>query len=66
MWKQKCLQRLLRKQEKVLASAMKCPQQKMSTNASPLEDGILFTVFWNMFMVEIKKNTTSMNKIKDA
>lgn len=32
----------------------------------PPEDGVLFTVFLKMFMVEIKKRTKSVNKIKDA
>lgn len=41
---------------------MKRPQQKMSTNASSPEDSILFIVFWNMFMVDIKKKTKSVNK----
>jgi len=39
---------------------------KMSWNTSAPEDGILFAVFWNMFMLEVKKKTKSMNKIKDA
>lgn len=38
----------------------------MSKNANPPEDGIFFTVFWNIFMVEIKEKTKSVNKIKDA
>lgn len=29
-------------------------------------DGILFTVFWNIFKVEIKEKTKSVNKTKDA
>lgn len=29
-------------------------------------DGILFTVFWNIFIVEIKEKTKSVNNIKDA
>lgn len=42
-------------QEQVLASAMKCPQQKMPTNASPLEDVVSFMVFWNTFTGKILK-----------
>lgn len=40
--------------------------QKMSKIASSPVDGILFTVFWNIFMMEIKEKTKSVNKIKDA
>lgn len=45
---------------------MKRPQQNMSWNTSAPEDGIFFAVFWSMFMLEVKKKTKSMNKIKDA
>lgn len=64
MCKQNCLQRLMM-EEKVLASKLKYPQ-KMSKNASSPLDGILFTAFCNIFMVEIKEKTKSVNKIKDA
>lgn len=52
-----------KKKKKVLASAIKCPKQKVSTNASLPEDGSLFTVFWNLFMAEIKKKTKNVDKI---
>jgi len=45
---------------------MICPEQKISTNASLPEDGNLFTLFWNTFMVEIQKKPKNMNNIKDA
>lgn len=40
--------------------------QKVSKNASSPVNGILFTVFWNIFMVKIKEKTKSVKKINDA
>lgn len=65
MHKQNCLRSLLM-EEKILASNLKCPQKKCLKMLVSLVDGILFTVFWNILMVEIKEKTKSMNKIKDA